>query len=512
MFGSSSRFDKSINGVKVLSDGIITIKNGNITNVNSIDATNINNLKNNVKSNTEAINTLNNTVVSQGAQININTNNIYTILYMSIPILQSQIDENTANITVLQTTTTNLQTQVTTNTTSINSLNTTSTNLQSQITNNTNSINTINNTSIPNLQSQINTINNIIPELDELNTGSYNNVLVTTSTTDIITSNNTESSTFFTITMGKNTNRRFTMTIPIALRCQFNSNLTSGTIDYRLTNLVFRIYKNGNLFSSYTADATNTSYNTIRDSGNSANSNPGVISRQYYGNFNLVFIPDFIDVDGSNDVYTIKAIPTITWTGIGSANNVYTVMINTTISNTSSIGSNVYYGSSSTSGYQALLISNQLPVNKPNVYLGAGLINYIPLLEIIMPLGYIYISTRAENPRYMLGGFGVWEPINDRFLRGANFGETLGGVGGSHSHNHKWYSQGNFNDVLRRAIECNNDVGSTNQGFSYDEAGNNKDFITNSSGSSNVIVEDYSTNLASNLPPYYNVLMWRRIA
>jgi predicted nucleic acid-binding Zn-ribbon protein len=510
MFGAT-KFDKSLNGIKVLTDGIITIQNGNINGVNYIDADNINalqnkvdnitidvsdninkiddinnikipNLQSQINNNTNSINTINTNANNLQTQVTTNTNFINTIINtsipnldaqinytnssvnainnISIPNLQSQINTNTTNITSLNTNVSNLQTQtnvntnfintiinssipnldakINTNTTNITSLNTNVSNLQTQtntnsnnitsinnnIATNTNSINIINNSSIPNLQSQINSntsnitnLNNQVLELDDLNTGLFTNNLNTTPITNVEAENNLLSPVFLTINTNKNNNRQFLLNIPVAIKLTFNSNLISATSDLRLTNLVFRVFKNGVLFNNYTGEPLNAGYGVINDMAKPGTGNGGAIGIQYNNNFMIFFQPDFNN-NTTNDVYTFCAIPTFAWTTLQTGNTVLRLLINTNVSTTSTVQAPITYNNSTTSGYTPLTFSSELPVSKPNLYLGAGLINYFPLLNIIMPIGYIYISTNKINPRYAFGGFGTWEAINNRFLRG----------------------------------------------------------------------------------------------
>jgi len=137
-----TKFDKSINGVKVLTDGKLIIRNGDITNcdmfecnqmnVTHIDADNLDELIAVVDTNTNNINTINNTSIPNlQTQITTNTNVITDISNNKIPNLQSQITDISNNRIP------NLQSQIT------DISNNRIPNLQSQITTNTNSINTL---------------------------------------------------------------------------------------------------------------------------------------------------------------------------------------------------------------------------------------------------------------------------------------------------------------------------------------------------------------------------------
>lgn len=56
------------------------------------------------------------------------------------------------------------------------------------------------------------------------------------------------------------------------------------------------------------------------------------------------------------------------------------------------------------------------------------------LLNIIYPVGSIYLSTSSTNPSNLFGG--TWEQIKDKFLLSAGSTYTAGNTGGSTTHYH----------------------------------------------------------------------------
>lgn len=132
-----------------------------------------------------------------------------------------------------------------------------------------------------------------------------------------------------------------------------------------------------------------------------------------------------------------------------------------------------------------------------------GGINQQQLLNLIYPVGSIYMSARDVSPASFLGG--TWEQIKDRFL--LSLGDTYntaGATGGeaTHtlttdempSHNHTQYgSSGNHNDGKRRTIY--NDYGDTSYWELYQKTG--------STGGGQA---------HNNMPPYLVVYMWKRTA
>lgn len=134
------------------------------------------------------------------------------------------------------------------------------------------------------------------------------------------------------------------------------------------------------------------------------------------------------------------------------------------------------------------------------------------MLEMMYPIGSVYISTTENNPLELFG-FGEWEALPDRFLLGAGDTHSPGTTGGSQTHLH---DQGDleacigsgWNDANSIAF-ANSDKYTASRGNTYKVSG-----TTSTSGgtrSHNTDVVGY-TGTSSNMPPYLVVYMWTRVA
>ena len=273
--------------------------------------------------------------------------------------------------------------------------------------------------------------------INNLNSGLFTNVLLSAySPPNGLLFNNSTGDKFLTVSMDKNSNRKFIVNFPISIKLRMKSSIAFRTNNLKITNLTIRVFKSFTFKENIIATPINTPYGTTRDFNKPQTStNTRVTGEQYYGNFYIHYTPDFIDRDNDNDFsYNFYAIPTFSYSLSDTFNTDFELLgvINSQYSTTFTEIGPVEYLNTTTSGYTSLEIRNQVPVSTSDAYLGCGLIDYFPLLEIIMPVGYIYISTNKTNPRLALGGFGTWEAINDKFLRGIdtnNLGETVGATG-----------------------------------------------------------------------------------
>ena len=82
------------------------------------------------------------------------------------------------------------------------------------------------------------------------------------------------------------------------------------------------------------------------------------------------------------------------------------------------------------------LPSTKTPVNADNLNkMDEGIANAVEksdLLNLIYPVGSIYISVNSTNPANLFGG--TWEQIKDRFLLSAGNSYTNGSTGGNATH------------------------------------------------------------------------------
>lgn len=135
------------------------------------------------------------------------------------------------------------------------------------------------------------------------------------------------------------------------------------------------------------------------------------------------------------------------------------------------------------------------------------------LIDLIYPVGSIYMSTNSTSPQDFLGG--EWTRIEDAFLLSAGSTYTAGDTGGNATHSHS--TQGHTLTV--------DEIPSHNHPFSYYTyniaSGNVARRFSTYSGSGTSNTQNTGgggshshgdTGSASNMPPYLVVYMWTRIA
>lgn len=134
----------------------------------------------------------------------------------------------------------------------------------------------------------------------------------------------------------------------------------------------------------------------------------------------------------------------------------------------------------------------------------SGKVNTTDLINLIYPVGSIYMSVNNVSPATFLGG--TWERIQDRFLLGAGSSYSAGSTGGeaSHkltvaempSHSHNW-----------RGIASNRNGGSSGSYtvalFGADSA---QSLINQGKGPQSV----GSNQAHNNMPPYLAIYIWKR--
>ena len=125
------------------------------------------------------------------------------------------------------------------------------------------------------------------------------------------------------------------------------------------------------------------------------------------------------------------------------------------------------------------------------------------LLNKLFPIGYIYLSTVATNPKDLFGG--TWEQLKDRFLLAAGDTYSAGATGGEATH--KLTTAEMPSHTHSAAVNG----GTVNYGKNRTTIGN---FAINTEG-----YEDGSTIFPTgngaahnNMPPYLAVYMWKRTA
>ena len=144
------------------------------------------------------------------------------------------------------------------------------------------------------------------------------------------------------------------------------------------------------------------------------------------------------------------------------------------------------------------------------------------LLDLVYPIGSIYISANNVNPSEFLGG--NWEQITDKFLLAAGGKYTAGSTGGSATKTISKANLPNYNltvtdpghthsyvDYYAYANQANNfDRSFVNTGIS--EVGNTYTSRTSSAAKTGITVNSGGSGTALDImPPYEVVYMWKRI-
>lgn len=171
--------------------------------------------------------------------------------------------------------------------------------------------------------------------------------------------------------------------------------------------------------------------------------------------------------------------------------------------------------------------------------------NFVNLLDIVYPVGSIYISVNNVSPANSVGG--TWEKIEDKFLKGASSNESSSSVGGNDSHYHKvmmafpeYYGWSNITGTQDKGYAPTSgivDVAKKLQGYTFTGSSGSTLFFKHlqpwhhgNSGAANytspimaqnhalevqntyVNTQEGTTSIESNLPPYYTVFIYQRTA
>ena len=147
------------------------------------------------------------------------------------------------------------------------------------------------------------------------------------------------------------------------------------------------------------------------------------------------------------------------------------------------------------------------------------------LLDVIYPVGSIYLSVNSANPQTLFGG--TWEQLQNRFLLGAGTSYSAGTTGGaaSHtlsvnempSHGHGVYDPGHTHGFNRGVYRNNKGSGSLANVQQDGGNSNSSDpFLSYPSINSNTtgisIYNNGGGAAHNNMPPYLVVYMWKRTA
>lgn len=168
----------------------------------------------------------------------------------------------------------------------------------------------------------------------------------------------------------------------------------------------------------------------------------------------------------------------------------------------------------------AEIFARWYPIKYGGQFYGDGSI-YSNFLLAAHPVGSIYQTISPENPSVTFGG-GTWERIEDRFIMGASDTYPAGSTGGEAEHSHEYAVTyiANYNGIVGGTSDYsvmaydgttggNNKVASnagTGIGNEYKDVGtipNQTIYYKRSLG---------RTGYGTNMPPYYSVYIWRRVA
>lgn len=144
--------------------------------------------------------------------------------------------------------------------------------------------------------------------------------------------------------------------------------------------------------------------------------------------------------------------------------------------------------------------------------------NFVNLLDIVYPIGSVYITFSDVSPVDSVGG--TWSQIINKVLRAANDTNTGGSDTQSHNfdHNHymslSWAGQYNFNTISNvTGINIHDgDCVSASQSIltSLSSAPSTSEKTPGAHGNFNDVGKPLSTVTWNNLPAYQNCYVWRR--
>lgn len=148
----------------------------------------------------------------------------------------------------------------------------------------------------------------------------------------------------------------------------------------------------------------------------------------------------------------------------------------------------------------------------PAYFTGGVSVDGKALIDLIYPVGSIYMSANNVSPQTFFGG--TWERIQDRFLLAAGTTYSAGGTGGSAthtltvaempSHYHDGISVDEFYNTHRMSYANQEHVGTGSSAYWTMDA-----YTTPTSKTART-VETGGGSAHNNMPPYLTVYMWKR--
>lgn len=157
------------------------------------------------------------------------------------------------------------------------------------------------------------------------------------------------------------------------------------------------------------------------------------------------------------------------------------------------------------------LPSTKTPVNADNLNkIDKGIAN---IVDLIYPVGSIYISVNSTNPANLFGG--TWEQIKDRFLLACGDTYKNGETGGEATHTLTIKEMPNHNHAQITGLSGSQVLHFvSSSGNTFRQAA----VITNTGNTHADYDGEASTSYTgggqahNNMPPYLAVFMWKRIA
>lgn len=135
---------------------------------------------------------------------------------------------------------------------------------------------------------------------------------------------------------------------------------------------------------------------------------------------------------------------------------------------------------------------------------GQMFLKEVNVAQLVYPVGAIYMSTVATNPKTLFG-FGTWEQIKDTFLLAAGSTYTGGSTGGEATHTLTTSEMPKHNHSI---FYPNASAGNNSAPIGYPNVGSKSTYWAAGSYSGDV-GEDGAHN---NMPPYLAVYVWKRTA
>lgn len=140
----------------------------------------------------------------------------------------------------------------------------------------------------------------------------------------------------------------------------------------------------------------------------------------------------------------------------------------------------------------------------------------LSIVDLIYPVGSIYMSVNSANPETLFGG--TWQQIKDRFLLSAGDTYAAGNTGGSADavvvkHLHQPSTGDGFNAYMSGTVERVRLGTSTASSARYAIVGKKNASSADASGLRYAGSTDYNgvDGAGKNMPPYLTVYVWKRI-